>query len=135
MGNANHTNSDRRLHGGEILKANCPELKRRPIQRPLTQLVPGGEDGRAQAGIVVGVGEGGEIVLQPAVSQVEHHQAAAHPQQQQEEDGHHHRRHVPGAALALGGVAGPCGEISTSVLPVRAGSREGAPPRSQGVFR
>lgn len=86
----------------------------------------------------MGVGEGGEVVLQPAVSQVEHHQAAAHPQQQQEEDGHHHRRHVPGAALALGGVAGPCGgggEISTSIPPVRAGSREGAPARSQGVFQ
>lgn len=63
----------------------------------------------------MGVGEGGEVVLQPAVSQVERHQAAAHPQQQQEEDGHHHRRHVPGAALALGGVAGACGEIATSL--------------------
>lgn len=86
------------------------ELKTRAVRRPLTQLVAGGEDGRAQAGIVVGVGEGREVVLQPAVSQVEHHQAAAHPQQQQEEDGHHHRRHVPRAALTLGGVVGPWGQ-------------------------
>lgn len=40
------------------------------------------------------VGEGGEIVLQPAVSEVEHHQDATHSEQQQEEDGDHHRRHV-----------------------------------------
>lgn len=63
-------------------------------KRLLTQLVPGGEDGGAQPGVVVGVGEGGEVVLQPAVSQVEDHQAAADAEQQEEEHGHHHRRHV-----------------------------------------
>lgn len=42
----------------------------------------------------MGVGEGGEVVLEPAVSQVEDHQAAADAQQQQEEHGHHRRRHV-----------------------------------------
>lgn len=74
------------------------------MQRLLTQLVPGGENGRPQAGIVVGVGEGCEVVLQPTVSEVEHYQATAHSQQQQEEDGHHHCCHVTRAALAMGGI-------------------------------
>lgn len=80
------------------------------MKRPLTKLVPGGKDGRAQAGIVMGVGKGREVVLQPTVSQVEHHQATAHPQEQQEEDGHHHRRHVARAALAVGNVVGLWGQ-------------------------
>lgn len=80
------------------------------MQHPLTKLVPRGEDGRAQAGIVMGVGKGREVVLQPTVSQVEHHQATAHPQQQQEEDRHHHRCHVARAALAVGSIVGPWGQ-------------------------
>ena len=44
------------------------------------------------------VGEGGEVVLEAAVSQVEDQQAATQPQQQQEQHGHHHRCHVSRAA-------------------------------------
>ncbi len=60
----------------------------------LTQFIPRGEDGRAQAGVVMGVCKGSKIVLQSAVSEVECHQAATHAKQQQEEDRDHHRRHV-----------------------------------------
>lgn len=66
----------------------------RPRLLILTQFIPGREDGGAQAGVVMRVCESGEIVLQSAVSEVEHHQAAANGEQQQEEDRHHHRRHV-----------------------------------------
>lgn len=47
----------------------------------LTQFVPGGEDGRAQTRVIVGVGKGCEIVLKPSMSDVERHQAAAHSQE------------------------------------------------------
>ena len=67
--------------------------------KSLTEAVPRGEDSRAQAGVVVGVGEGGEVVLQPSVAQVERQQAPAGPQQQQQQDGHHHHRHVLRRAL------------------------------------
>ena len=76
----------------------------------LTQFVPGGEDGRAQAGVVVGVCEGSKIVLQSAVSKVEHHQASAHSEQQQEEDGDHHCCHVSWVALSTRRITGPCTE-------------------------
>lgn len=84
------------------------ELKwqRQIHSRWLTQLIPGGEDGGPQAGVVMRVCKGREIVLQPAVSEVEHHQAATHSQQQQEEDRDHHCCHVPGMALTAGGIAG-----------------------------
>lgn len=75
------------------------------MDQHLTQLVPGGEDGGAQARVVMRVCEGGETVLQPAVSQVQNHQAATDSQQQQEEDRDHHRRCVTRVALSVGSVA------------------------------
>lgn len=55
--------------------------KKKKKKKSLTQFVPGGEDGRAQTRVIVGVGKGCEIVLKPSMSDVERHQAAAHSQE------------------------------------------------------
>lgn len=63
----------------------------------LTQVVPRGEDGRAQPGAVVAVGEGGEAALQPPVLRVQDGKAHAQAQQDQEQDGHRHGGNVSGS--------------------------------------
>lgn len=57
------------------------KVKKKKKKKSLTQFVPGGEDGRAQTRVIVGVGKGCEIVLKPSMSDVERHQAAAHSQE------------------------------------------------------
>lgn len=65
-----------------------------PPQGERTQVIPRGEDGRAQPGAVVAVGEGGEAVLQPPMLRVQHGKPGPQAQQYQEQDGHHHRSGV-----------------------------------------
>lgn len=57
---------------------------------PLTQVIPRGEDSRAQPGAVVAVGEGGEAALQPPMLCVQDGEPDPQAQQNQEQDGYHH---------------------------------------------
>lgn len=60
----------------------------------LTQVIPRGEDGRAQPGAVVAVGKSGEAALQPPMLRVQDGKPDAQAQQYQEQDGHHHGSNV-----------------------------------------
>lgn len=69
--------------------------ERECMQRVLcTELVSRGEDGRAEARVVVAVGKGGEAVLQAAVAHVQSHQTSAYTQQQHKQHRYHHCRCV-----------------------------------------
>lgn len=71
-------------------------------EAPRTQVIAGGEDGRAQPGAVVAVGEGREAALQPTVLCVQDGKPNPQAQQYQEQDGHHHSGHVSGSGSMKG---------------------------------
>ena len=61
---------------------------------PLTQVIPRGEDGRAQPGTVVAVGKSREAALQPPMLCVQDGEPDAQAQQDQEQDGDSHGSYI-----------------------------------------